>query len=98
MLLLRQLATTGLIMLLLPLWQTHPLTSALSATDAASGGGEQAPAAVLPSVDPAAVQAAAAALRQVVLAEPAGFAAALFTQLAHGHPLLDGEAQQRTAR
>ena len=93
MLLLRQLAAYGLIMLLLPLWrQPHPLALA-SNTGRAPGH-----AAEPPCVEPAAVQAAAAALREAVLADPAAFVAALFTQMAHGHPLLAGEGQQRTAR
>lgn len=50
-------------------------------------------------VDPAAVAAAAAALREVVAADAPGFVAALFRQLAHGHPLLGAEGQQqRTGR
>lgn len=95
MLLLRQLAASGLIMLLLPLWrQRHPL-----ATLATGGAGGAAEAPQLPpAVDPAAVAAGAAALRQAAAADPAAFAGALFQQLAHGHPLLGAEGQQRSAR
>lgn len=112
MLLLRQLAATGLTMLLLPLWRRrHPL--ALNRGDntrmAAAGpaGGmpqeqQQAGAASEesepPQVDPAAVSAAAAALRAAVLADTPAFVQALLKQLAHGHPLLGAEGQQRSVR
>ncbi|KAL4431419.1 hypothetical protein ABPG75_006675 [Micractinium tetrahymenae] len=104
MLLLRQLAASGLIMLLLPLWrQQHPLaTLAGGAADTAgtagtATGSAEAPQ-LPPAVDPVAVAAGAAALREAVRADPAAFAAALFQQLAHGHPLLGAEGQQRSAR
>jgi hypothetical protein len=120
MLLLRQLAATGLTMLLLPLWAPRsPAGSSggpapqqeqqQAADDAdpeqlpdAQQAAQQALQALerrLRSLDPAAVDAAAAALRAVVAADPPAFAAALFQQLAHGHPLLGGEAgQQRSGR
>lgn len=98
MLLLRQLAASGLIMLLLPLWRRrHPLATLTgSAADAAAGASQamQPP----PEVDPAAVAAGAAALREAVRADPGAFAGALFQQLAHGHPLLGADGQQRSAR
>jgi hypothetical protein len=122
MLLLRQLAATGLTMLLLPRWhRRHPAAlcdlSAGSGGAASSSGG--APAAACGAVgmetdaagseaqqaqqaqqqvDPAAVSAAAEALRAAVLADPGAFATALFQQLAHGHPLLGAEGQQRSMR
>lgn len=127
MLLLRQLAATGLTMLLLPRWhRRHPAalcrpsgsaeassgsgsTGASAAgeaggavgmdTDASAGSEAQlAQQAQQQQLDPAAVSAAAEALRAAVLADPGAFAAALFQQLAHGHPLLGAEGQQRSMR
>lgn len=119
MLLLRQLAATGLVMLLMPTWrQRHPLAlncpgaiaPAAGAAAAAGGVGgigaattEAAAAAgewiQQPDLDPAAVAGAAEALRVHVAADAPGFAAALFRQLAHGHPLLGADGgQQRTGR
>lgn len=98
MLLLRQLAASGLIMLLLPLWrQRHPLATLAEGPAGAARGADEAPQPP-PAVDPAAVAAGAAALREAVCADPAAFAGALFQQLAHGHPLLGAEGQQRSAR
>ena len=95
MLLLRQLAATGLIMLLMPLWRQQPPAGTTAGSTAAGA----AAAAAEHRVDPAAVAAAAAALREAVLADAPAFTAALFQQLAHGHPLLGGDAaQQRSGR
>ena len=91
MLLLRQLSATGLLMLLMPLWRQQP--EQLPAARSAGGSADER------KVDPAAVAAAAAALREAVLADAPAFTAALFQQLAHGHPLLGGDAaQQRSGR
>lgn len=116
MLLLRQLAATGLTMLLLPLWApaspvpagSAPTPQQRQAAEAAAADPEQLPEAQaaqeglqqsLRSLDPTAVAAAAATLRAAVAADPPAFATALFQQLAHGHPLLGGEAgQQRSGR
>ena len=121
MLLLRQLAATGITMLLLPRWHCrHPAalccpspgaasaagnTPSSGAADAATGmdtdaAGDEAQQAqqAQQQVDPAAVAAAAEALRAAVLADPGAFAQALFQQLAHGHPLLGAEGQQRSVR
>ena len=110
MLLLRQLAATGLTMLLLPLWRRrHPLALArgcggacTEAAGSAAAGTQQQPElsgeGEPRQVDPAAVSAAAAALRDAVLADPPAFVQALLKQLAHGHPLLGAEGQQRSVR
>ncbi|KAI3424360.1 hypothetical protein D9Q98_009913 [Chlorella vulgaris] len=106
MLLLRQLAAAGLTMLLLPVWHVpHPgalgggRSLAAAADEQMAAADEQELPPQQRRIDAAAVQAAAAALRGVVLADPAAFAAGLFQQLAHGHPLLGAEGQQqRSAR
>jgi hypothetical protein len=105
MLLLRQLSATGLIMLLMPLWrqqqqqEQQPAAGSTVGSAEAAGSGAAPAAAEERKVDPAAVAAAAAALREAVLADAPAFTAALFQQLAHGHPLLGGDAaQQRTGR
>ena len=107
MLLLRQIAAIGLTMLLLPLWRrAHPLAlGGTSSPQDGTGGAAAEPAGAAAAagaaelqLDPAAVAAAAEALRAAVLADAGGFAAGLFQQLSHGHPLLGAEGQQRSIR